>query len=200
MPLQLRPAERVEALPRAALARLARFLASCARSGSMQLEEVDGFFAALIAGPVRGSPHEHWSAVFGGDVTTLSAGHRERLNDALDLLSQHWHSIEDTLIQGLPLGPLLLQDPPGAVRGQAWARGFLRGVDVHRDRWDELVNDPTRRAALTPMIALAGDDSRSADAARRAALLTDATLALSFLFRHFRPAAEVPAAGNSALH
>lgn len=200
MPLQLRPASRVEALPHAALARLARFLAACARSGSMQLEAVDGLFAALIAGPVRGNPHEHWSTVFGGDVVTPWADHREPLNDALDLLSHHWHSIEDTLIQGLPLGPLLLEDPTGAMRGQAWARGFLRGVDSHRDRWDELINDPMRRAALTPMIALAGDDSRSADGARRAELLTDATLALSFLFRHFRPAAEAPAAGTSALH
>jgi uncharacterized protein len=166
----------------------------------MQLEEVDGFFAALIAGPVRGNPHEHWSAVFGGDIATLSTGHHERLNDALDLLSHHWHSIEDTLIQGLPLGPLLLEDPAGATRGKAWARGFLRGVDSHRDRWDELINDPTRAAALTPMLALAGDDSRNGDAARRAELLTDATLALSFLFRHFRPVTEAPATGTSALH
>jgi uncharacterized protein len=200
MPLQLRPAARVEALPRAALARLARLLASCARNGSMQLEEVDGFFAALIAGPVRGSPHEHWSAVFGGDIATLPPEHCERLNDALDLLNQHWHSIEDTLVQGLPLGPLLLEDPPGAVRGQAWARGFLRGVDTHRDRWDELINDPLRRAALTPMVTLTSDDTRSVDPARRAELLTDATLAVSFLFRHFQPTAGAPTAGTSALH
>lgn len=50
MPLQLQPASRVEALPHAALAKLARFLSSCVRAGSMPLEAVDGFFAALIVG------------------------------------------------------------------------------------------------------------------------------------------------------
>lgn len=200
MPLQLRPASRVGALPRTALARLARFLSSCARSGSMQLEEVDGYFAALIAGPKRGGPHRYWTTVFGGDVSTLCANERERLNEALDLLAHHWHSMEDTLSQGLPLGPLLLEDAPGVARGQAWARGFLRGVDAHRDQWDELIGDPMRRAALTPMMALAGDDPRTADAARRAELLTDTTFALSFLFRHFRPAADATAAGPAALH
>lgn len=200
MPLQLQPASRVEALPHAALAKLARFLSSCAQAGSMPLEAVDGFFAALIVGPVRGNPHEHWSTVFGDDTSTLPAGLRERLDESLDLLAHHWHSIEDTLLQGLPVGPLLLEDPSDAARGQAWARGFLRGVDTHRDRWDDLINDPMRRAALTPMIALAGD-SNTADGGRRADLLTDATFALSFLFRHFRPTTGVAvAAGPSALH
>jgi uncharacterized protein len=200
MPLQLRPAARMEALPHAALAKLARFLTSCTRTGSMPLEEVDGYFAALIVGPVRGNPHEHWSAVFGGDVSTLPAGPREHLDESLDLLRQHWHSIEDTLAQGLPVGPLLQEDLADTARGQAWARGFLRGVDTHRDRWDDLINDPMRRAALAPMIALAGD-ANTADGRRRADLLTDATFALSFLFHHFRPAAGIPAtAGPSALH
>lgn len=200
MPLQLQPAARVEALPHKALAKLARFLSSCPRTGSMQLEEVDGFFVALIVGPVRGTAHEHWSAVFGGDMSTLPADLRGRLDESLDLLHQHWHSIEDTLAQGLPLGPLLLEVPADSARGQAWARGFLRGVDTHRDRWDDVINDPLRRAALTPMIALAGD-SNAANGGRRAELLTDATFALSFLFHHFRPGAGMPAAaGPSALH
>lgn len=200
MPLQLQPAARVEALPHKALAKLARFLSSCARAGSMQLEEVDGFYAALIVGPVRGNPHEHWPAVFGGDMNTLPAGPRERLDESLDLLNQHWRSIEDTLAQGLPLGPLLLEDLADGARGLAWARGFLRGVDTHRSRWDDVINDPMRRAALTPMIALASD-SNTVDGARRADLLTDVTFALSFLFHHFRPAAGASvAAGTSALH
>lgn len=133
-------------------------------------------------------------------MSTLPADLRERLNESLDLLTHHWHSIEDTLLQGLPVGPLLLEDRSDATRGQAWGRGFLRGVDVHRDRWDDLINDPMRRAALTPMIALAGD-ANAANGGRRADLLTDATFALSFLFHHFRPTTGVPvAAGYSALH
>jgi hypothetical protein len=78
MSLQIRPSTRVEALPEAGLSRLARFLDSCRPSGAMPLDEVDGFFAALIAGPVRTNPHEHWHAVFGGDMNGLPTERRDR--------------------------------------------------------------------------------------------------------------------------
>ncbi len=209
MTLHIRPSTRVEALSDAKLSRLAKFLATCTSTGAMPLEEVDGFFAALIAGPVRTSPHEHWRAVLGADMNTLPGEARVQLDEMLDLLLHHWNAIEDTLAQGLLLGPLLEEDATGAVRGHAWARGFLRGMHLHRERWQELVEDKTRSAALEPMLALARDDGTSANApsaanlqARRAELLTDATLAVAFLHRHFRPMSPVPptAPGPVSLH
>lgn len=209
MTLQIRPSTRVEALSDANLSRLATYLAACGASGAMPLEEVDGFFAALIAGPVRTSPHEHWRTVFGTEMKALSGEARAQLDEMLDLLVLHWHAIEDTLAQGLLLGPLLQEDERGAVRGQAWARGFLRGMHLHRDRWRELVEDRTRGAALEPMLELSRDDGTCANAlptgtqkSRRADLLTDATLAVAFLFRHFRPSlpAATAAAGTRSLH
>lgn len=210
MSLQIRPSTRVEALPDTKLSRLARFLASCRTAGAMPLDGVDGFFAALIAGPVRTNPHEHWHAVFGGDMNALPSDRREHLGEMLDLLSHHWHSIDDTLAQGLLLGPLLLEDEARRIRGYAWASGFVRGLDVHRAQWQELMDDERRRAALTPIIELAKDSGSatapsSADAieTRRAELLTDATLALSFLYRHFRvmsPLSTATPAGLRPLH
>lgn len=209
MTLHIRPSTRVEALPDVKLSRLAKLLAARASAGAMPLEEVDGFFAALIAGPVRTSPHEHWRAVLGADMNTLPGEVREQLDEMLDLLLHHWNAIEDTLAQGLLLGPLLEEDETGAVRGHAWARGFLRGMHMHRERWQELIEDKTRSAALEPMLALAQDSATGANAqpaaneqARRADLLTDATLALAFLHRHFRPAPPVPptAPGPLSLH
>jgi uncharacterized protein len=206
MTLQIRPSMRVEALPEAGLSRLARFLASCRTWGAMPLDEVDGFFAALIAGPVRTNPHEHWHAVFGGDMNGLPSERRENVGEMLDLLSHHWHSMEDTLAQGLLLGPLLLEEEAPYMRGHAWASGFVRGLEAHRARWEALMGDEHRRAALTPMIELAKEpplDSRSsvaaANEARRADLLTDATLAIAFLYRHFRLLAPPPAAPLSGL-
>jgi len=206
MSLQIRPSTRVEALPEAGLSRLARFLASCRTSGAMPLDEVDGFFAALIAGPVRTNPHEHWHAVFGGDMNGLPAERREHLGEMLDLLSHHWHSIEDTLAQGLLIGPLLLEDEARRIRGHAWASGFVRALEAHRAQWEALMGDEHRRAALTPMIELAKEppldsvpSSAAANEARRADLLTDATLALAFLYRHFRLLATAPAAPFTGL-
>lgn len=203
MTLQIRPSTRVEALSDAKLSRLAQLLAARAPAGAMPLEEVDGFFAALIAGPVQTSPHEHWRTVFGADMNSLPGETRAQLNEMLDLLIHHWNAIEDTLAQGLLLGPLLEEDETGTVRGHAWARGFLRGMDLHRDRWQKLIEDKTRSAALEPMLALARDDDAGPNAqSRRADFLTDATLALAFLFRHFRPVQPVPPAapGPLSLH
>jgi len=206
MSLQIRPSTRVEALPEAGLSRLARFLAACRAAGAMPLDEVDGFFASLIAGPVRTNPHEHWHTVFGGDMNALPAERREHLGEMLDLLSHHWHSIEDTLAQGLLLGPLLLDGEARRMRGHAWASGFVRGLDAHRAQWEALMGDEHRRAALTPMIELAKEppldsppSSAALNEARRADLLTDATLALAFLYRHFRLLAPPPAAPFTGL-
>ena len=187
MSLHIRPSSRVEALSDAKLSRLARHLDSCIPAGAMSLEEVDGFFAALIAGPVRTGPHEHWRTVFGAEMNALPGERRAHLDEMRDLMTHHWNAIEDTLAQGLLLGPLLIEDDAGHVRGHAWARGFLRGLAVYRSQWQELMDDETRSAALEPMLALARNDP-SVVTSRRADLLTDATLALAFLFRHFRPA------------
>ena len=189
-----RPSSRVEALSDAKLSRLARHLDACAAAGAMSLEEVDGFYAALIAGPVRTGPREHWQAVFGYDMNALPDDRRAHLDEMLDLLTHHWNAIEDTLAQGLLLGPSLLEDEAGHVRGYAWARGFLRGLAVHHGQWQALTDDEARSAALEPMLALAGNEPSVANPSmadiaksRRADLLTDTTLALAFLFHHFRP-------------
>jgi yecA family protein len=50
----------------AELDRLADFLKSCKGGRAMNVEQLDGFFAALIAGPETVMPSEYYSEVFGG--------------------------------------------------------------------------------------------------------------------------------------
>ncbi len=52
-----------EPLTEAELDRLQQFLENCA--GGMNIEEMDGFFAALVAGPEVVMPSEYLSQVFG---------------------------------------------------------------------------------------------------------------------------------------
>jgi uncharacterized protein len=49
--------------------RLGDFLKSCKGDEAMNLEELDGFFAALIVGPETVVPSEYYREVFGGEIS-----------------------------------------------------------------------------------------------------------------------------------
>ena len=50
------------------LDRLGDFLKSCKGGRAMNVEALDGFFAALIAGPETVMPSEYYREVFGGEM------------------------------------------------------------------------------------------------------------------------------------
>ncbi len=56
-----------EPLTEAELDRLEGFLKGCKGGKTMNFEEVDGFFAALVVGPEVVMPSEYLPEVFGGD-------------------------------------------------------------------------------------------------------------------------------------
>ena len=49
--------------------RLANFLKSCKGGRAMNIEQLDGFFAVLIAGPENVMPSEYYREVFGGEMS-----------------------------------------------------------------------------------------------------------------------------------
>src|SRR4051812_23738566 len=82
--------------------------------GAMNLEQLDGFFAALICGPDAVSPSEYLPEIWGGDMADEEAfSSRPQLKDFLDLVMRHWSAITDTLQSGDVHLPLLLEDENG---------------------------------------------------------------------------------------
>jgi uncharacterized protein len=59
-----------EPLADAELDRLGDFLKGCKGGRAMNVEALDGFFAALIAGPETVMPSEYHPEVFGGDPSS----------------------------------------------------------------------------------------------------------------------------------
>lgn len=55
----------------AALDRLGAFFQSCKGGRAMNVDQLDGFFAALIAGQETVMPSEYYTEVFGGDVGSV---------------------------------------------------------------------------------------------------------------------------------
>ncbi len=71
----------------AELDRLGDFLKGCKGGRAMNVEQLDGFFAALIAGPETVMPSEYYPEVFGGEMAdTCEFGSVQEANEILGLM------------------------------------------------------------------------------------------------------------------
>ena len=87
-----------EPLTDAELDRLGDFLKSCKGGKAMNLEELDGFFSALIAGPEPVLPSEYNREVFGGEMgETCEFSNLDEAQEILNLMMRHWNKIASTL-------------------------------------------------------------------------------------------------------
>ena len=144
-----------EPLTDAELDRLADFLKSCKGGKAMNLEELDGFFSALIAGPEPVMPSEYNREVFGGDLSeAVEFSNLEEAQDVLNLMMRHWNKIASTLYKGEIHVPLICEDEKGDLHGNDWACGFMRGMHLRHEGWAELVNDEKHGGCLIPMMML----------------------------------------------
>ena len=79
-----------EPLTDAELDRLGDFLKSCKGGKAMNLEELDGFFAALIAGPETVMPSEYNREVFRGEMgETCEFSNVDEAREILNLMMRH---------------------------------------------------------------------------------------------------------------
>jgi uncharacterized protein len=144
-----------EPLTDAELDRLGDFLKSCRGGKAMNLEELDGFFAALIAGPEPVMPSEYNREVFGGDMSeVVEFANLDEAREILNLMMRHWNKIASTLYKGETHVPMVFEDNHGELHGNDWAHGFMRGMHMRHEGWAELVNDEKYGGSLIPMMML----------------------------------------------
>lgn len=137
------------------LDRLGEFLHACKGGRAMNIEELDGFFAALIAGPETVMPSEYYPHIFGGSIEeTCEFENLDEANAILSLMMRHWNTIAGTLYADEPYLPVLLEDGKGVAHANDWARGFMRGVELRREHWADLINDEEHGGSILPMMML----------------------------------------------
>jgi uncharacterized protein len=84
---------------------------------AMNLEMLDGFFAALICGPDDVPPSEYLPEIWGGDMVNEPAFQTKQiLQEFISLVTRHWNATCDTLQSGNVFLPLLLDDESGVAR------------------------------------------------------------------------------------
>jgi uncharacterized protein len=144
-----------EPLTDAEIDHLGDLLANCKGGRAMNVETLDGFFAALIAGPEVVMPSEYNREVFGGEMSdTCEFPSLAAANNFLGLIMRQWNDTAGTLFNGEVYGPLLLEDKDGIAQGNDWARGFMRGVAMRPDGWAVLIDDDQHGGCLLPMMML----------------------------------------------
>jgi len=138
--------------------RMGTLLSRFRSSRAMNLEMLDGFFAALICCPDMVRPGEYLPEIWGGDMADEEAWEsREQLQEFMDLVMQHWNTISRKLQAGDIYLPILLEDEQGVAHANDWATGFMRGMSLRHYVWNELISSEEHGGSLIPILALANE-------------------------------------------
>lgn len=157
-PSARRPAPKSAPLSDDELARLDEWLDEINPDGSMLLEELDGFFAALAAGPQPVHPENWLPDVLGREPDEpLGLEEHPQAVAIRGLLVRHLASIRAALKAGEGYSPLLTHDDEGQAQGNLWAIGFLRGTAMFPDEWDALEDVDDFDEVWEPFMALADE-------------------------------------------
>ena len=172
--------------------RLSEILEHFDNKHSMNLEQLDGFLAALICGPELVPPSKYLPTIC-GDRTVLDD--TSSAQEFLSLIMRHWNTIADTLNSGEVYLPLLLEDENGNTPANDWANGFLRGMEFGKEDWALLLDDEDYGGSLVAIFALANEnnldpemrpykDPISADL--RETLIAGAAAGTTQIYRYFK--------------
>ena len=159
---------------------------------SMNLEELDGFLAALICGPELVPPSKYLPKIWGDRAVFEDPSSAQEF---LVLIMRHWNSIADTLNSGEVYLPLLLEDESGVAHGNDWANGFLRGMEFGKEDWALLLGDEDYGGSLFAIFALANENNPDPkmrpykdpiSAELRETLIVRAAAGTTLIYRYFK--------------
>lgn len=178
----------------AELEQLADFLSSS--GAAMTMEELDGYFAALICSPRYISMNEYFPKILGEHFAFASD---DQAMFITGLLFQHWNAITDQLQNSIEQSdviylPLLYQNEDGLVYGNKWASGFMQGTQMCPWDWSALLDDKSYGGSLIPIMMLANEHHADAEMRpppipreKREDILAMMTAGVIQIFRYFEP-------------
>ncbi|MEO9149920.1 MAG: UPF0149 family protein [Burkholderiaceae bacterium] len=164
-------------------------------STAMNLETLDGFFAALICGPEIALPSEYLPLIWGEDY---SFANNAQAVEIVGLLMRHWNTIADTLQGTLEVPdvylPVLHVAEDGISYGNDWALGFMRGIGTRPYGWRELIDSDEFGGPMLPIMMLAHENDPDPEMRpnpilpeKRDDLLQEMIAGLTRIYRYFEP-------------
>src|SRR5262249_3618923 len=126
---------------------------------ALSLEEVDGFFCALVVGPEPVMPSEYMPYVWGGDEPAEGPVYDSEAQQhfVLDLFSRYWNAIARRIADDVGHEPFLFA-AADRDRGKDWASGFALGVTLREPAWTRLIHHRKAAMLLDAIVALSEDE------------------------------------------
>jgi uncharacterized protein len=135
---------------------LASFLASDrAPEGCMDLSELDGFLAGLIAGPER-LPPGVWLPIVWDNLEPEFADPVEEARVMNALAARFAEAAAGLDTEPPDYTPVFWQDIAGNTIVEDWAAGFMQAVSLCADAWRPVFADGDVVSLLIPIAAIAG--------------------------------------------
>ena len=159
----------------------------------MPFETLDGFFTALAIGPELVMPSVYLREIWGTeDGSGPIWDSHEQLEYFMELLTKHWNAIAARRNADAPHRPQI--DFFGdAALGQSWAQGFVNGMHLCGQAWDQLVEAEGVGELALHILALALDSSSVLPDDTRAALVDDLPSIIQEIAAYWRNASAAPA-------
>jgi uncharacterized protein len=121
----------------------------------MDLSELDGFLAGLIAGP-EVVPRDEWLAeVWDNDEPEYASKAEQAAVE--QAIFDRYTAIETGLdANPLSYSAILWQDEAGTMVAEDWAAGFMQAVTLRATSWQPALSDEDASMLLIPIASLAG--------------------------------------------
>lgn len=163
---------------------------------SMNIEQLDGFLAAVICCPDEIPRTDYLPEIWGDHmINEDNFAAQSILQDFLSLVERHMRTILHTLQSGDVFTPLLLADQSGGFPANDWATGFTRGMNLRKSRWSSLLDDEDHGGSLVPILALAHEHDPDPEMRsykepisdeRREKLIIGAAAGVMNIYKYFR--------------
>lgn len=121
----------------------------------MDLSELDGFMAGILAGPETIPASEWIPVIWDGDEAAFES--EEEAEQILATIMNRYGEIEVAL-DGDPADfmPVFWEDDDGEPIVSDWAHGFMHAVSLRTDAWDPVLQDEETALLLIPIGLIAG--------------------------------------------
>ncbi len=125
-----------------------------APEGCMDLSELDGFMAGVIAGPAGIETDEWLALVWDGDTPSFET--QQQRQSVLGTIAARFQEIAEGLDASPPdYAPVFWEDVTGTTIAEDWAAGFMQAVALRPRAWDPVLGGESA-SLLIPIAAIAG--------------------------------------------
>jgi len=174
-------------LSSAEIVELAEYLESI--PNAMSLEMLDGFFTALVCSPELVPPSVYVSYIWSDNHDFKTTSEAQKY---FGYLVRHWNSITSELHSYNSYDPLLVEYEDDSKTGNEWAVGFMQGIQIGGEAWQDLIDDDETGSLLVPILALANENNpdpefqtEPIDEEKREMMLNTIPALLPVLYKYF---------------